>query len=191
MSLLSMLITETGFTGLGYVTLFSPFIISLVMQLAYHRFSSGTLLAMLVAYSALMGMSLSFIFVIYTSGSIFVTFLVTAATFGSMALLGYTTKTDLTKFGGIMYMLFIGFFFATIVNAFMGSEMFDYIISFIGIFIFTGLTAYWVQMLKRRGMDPQMTGMDRDKMAIIGGLQLYILFINLFLVLLRFMGNRN
>jgi FtsH-binding integral membrane protein len=188
--LIMMLISETGFTPLGYVVMFAPLAIGLVMQLAVARIPLMVLMLLFVAYAVLLGMSLSFIFLIYSIGSIAITFGVSAATFGAMALLGYTTKQDLTSFGRIMYMGFIGIFIAGMVNFFMKSETMDYVISMIGIVVFTGLTAYKMQELKYMGSNPEYDGTTRSKLALIGGLILYILFINIFLSLLRFMGSR-
>jgi uncharacterized protein len=105
-----------------------------------------------------------------------------------MAVLGYTTKTDLTKMGSLLYMAFIGIFIAGIVNFWVGSEMLDYIISMIGVFVFTGLTAYYMQKLKGVSQDTSLSGIDRNKLALVGGLMLYIMFVNLFLSLLRLLG---
>lgn len=185
-----MLVNETGFTGLGYVVLFAPLGIALAMQLAVHRLPVIVLVGLFIAYAVLLGMSLSFIFLVYSAGSIAVTFGVSAATFGVMALLGYTTKQDLTSFGRIMYMGFIGIFIAGMVNFFLQSETMDYIISMIGIVVFTGLTAYKMQELKYMSSNADFDGTTRSKLAIIGGLQLYILFVNIFLTLLRFLGSR-
>lgn len=191
LSLITMLISETGFTTLGYIVMFAPLGIALMMQMAVHRFSVPVLLLLFIAYSVLLGMSLSFIFLVYSLGSIATVFGVTAITFGVMAVLGYTTKQDLTSFGRILYMAFIGIFVAAIVNMFLGSSTLDYIISMIGVLVFTGLTAYKMQELKYMSSNPELSGTDRSKLAIIGGLQLYILFINLFLSLLRLMGGRD
>jgi FtsH-binding integral membrane protein len=98
---------------------------------------------------------------------------------------------DLSRFGSMLYMVFIGIFIAGIVNIFMKSEMMDFIISVIGVFVFTGLTAYQMQQLKEVSNNPDLSEMDRNKLALIGGLQLYILFINLFLTLLRLLGSRD
>ncbi len=186
------LYNETGsFNGLGYIVMFAPLAIVLVMQMAYHRFSVPVLLLLFAGYSALLGLSLSSIFAIFTSTSIALTFVITAGMFGGMALLGYTTKTDLTKFGSILMMAFWGIFIAAIVNFFLGSETLDFIISGIGVLVFTGLTAYKLQYFKRMGSDPTLAGTEKSKLAIIGGLQLYILFVNLFLSLLRFFGSRD
>jgi uncharacterized protein len=112
--------------------------------------------------------------------------------FGVMAVLGYTTKTDLTKFGSILMMAVFGLIIAMVINMFMHSSMMEYIISVAGVLIFTGLTAYDVQKLKRigSGIDGNVQGADVRKMSIMGALTLYLDFINLFLFLLRFLGNR-
>ncbi|MFN5416749.1 MAG: Bax inhibitor-1 family protein [Flavobacteriia bacterium] len=183
--------TETGISPLFYVVAFAPVGLGLLIQMAYNRLSMSLLLILFALYSGLMGLSLSSIFVIYSLGSIASTFLVTAVSFGAMAILGYTTKTDLTKFGSLLYMVFIGMFVAGLINFFMGSEMVSYIISILGVFVFTGLTAYQMQQLKHIGEDPNLGQLDKRKLSLIGGLMLYILFINLFLSLLRLMGNRD
>ena len=152
--------------------------------------SASTMALLYVVFSILMGMSLSFVFLAYTSASIATTFLVTAGMFGFMAILGYTTKTDLTKFGSIMIMGVVGLFIAMLVNMFMHSNGMNYIISFIGVLIFTGLTAYDVQKLKRIGAGMVEGAEGTRKMTIMGALTLYLDFINLFLFLLRFFGNR-
>jgi FtsH-binding integral membrane protein len=137
-----------------------------------------------------MGLSLSTIFLVYTDAAIAMTFFVAAGAFAGMAILGYTTNTDLTKFGSLLYMVFIGMFIAMIVNMFMDSDTLTFAISVLGVFVFTGLTAYYMQQLKGLSQDTSMSGLDRNKLALIGGLQLYILFVNLFLSLLRILGSR-
>lgn len=180
-----------GFNVLGYIVMFAPLGISLFMQSAYERFSKAILLALFVGYAVLLGMSLSFILLIFTAKSLAVTFGITAATFGGMALLGYTTKTDLTKFGSIMIMAFWGIFIAGMVNMFLGSGMLDYVISIIGVVVFTGLTAYFMQNIKNYASNPNLEGETKSKLEIIFGLQLFILFVNLFMTLLRFFGSRD
>lgn len=189
----SLFLNETGgISPVFYVILFSPIAISLAIQSAYRRLSLPVLTALFVLYSALIGLALSSIFLAYSMESIAITFFVTAGAFGGMAVLGYTTNTDLTKFGSLMYMAFIGLIIAVVVNWFMKSEMLDFVISIAGVFIFTGLTAYWMQQLKNTAKDSMLDGVERQKLALVGGLTLYILFINLFLSLLRLMGgNRN
>ncbi|MDP4797270.1 MAG: Bax inhibitor-1/YccA family protein [Crocinitomicaceae bacterium] len=181
----------TGLSPLFYVVAFAPVGLGLLIQMAYQRLSFGLLLLLFMVYSVLMGLSLSSIMLVYAGQDIAITFFVTAGAFGGMAVLGYTTQTDLTKFGSLMYMLFIGIFIAGIVNMFMQSEMMSYIIAIIGVFVFTGLTAYYMQQLKGIAQDQTLSHMDRSKLAVVGGLQLYILFVNLFLSLLRLIGGRD
>ncbi len=188
--LLTLLYTQTGMTFLGWVVLLAPFGFVIWMSARYNRMSASKMALLFVVYSILMGMSLSFIFLAYTSGSIAITFLVTAGMFGFMAILGYTTKTDLTKFGSIMIMGVVGLVIAMLVNMFMHSSGLDYLISFIGVLVFTGLTAYDVQKLKRIGAGMVEGAEGTRKMTIMGALTLYLDFINLFLFLLRFFGNR-
>jgi FtsH-binding integral membrane protein len=179
-----------GPTVLFYVIAFAPLIIVIVMQSALHRLSLGWLLFLYVLYSLTMGLSLSSIFMVYTNAAIAMTFFVAAGAFGGMAILGYTTKTDLTRFGSLLYMVLIGIFIASIVNVFLQSSGFDFLISVLGVFVFTGLTAYSMQQLKTLAQDTSISVNDRNKLALIGGLQLYILFVNLFLSLLRIFGSR-
>jgi FtsH-binding integral membrane protein len=181
----------TGLSPLFYVIAFAPLGLGLLIQMGYQRLSLGALTALFVVYSALMGLSLGSIFLVYDMGSIASTFFVSAGAFAGMAVLGYTTKTDLTKMGSLLYMAFIGIFIAGIVNIFIGSNMLGFIIAVVGVFVFTGLTAYYMQKLKQMGEDDTLDGMDRKKLSLVGGLMLYILFINLFLSLLRILGVRD
>ena len=189
-SLMSLLVTETGMSMFGYVVMFAPFGLVLLMGMRFAKMSYSSLVITFAIYSILMGMSLSFILLIYTAASVFQTFLTTSLMFGVMALVGYTTKTDLTKFGSILFMALIGLIIASVINMFMGSSTMDYIISFVGVLIFTGLIAYDVQKLKRIGSGIMYQNQDANKLAVMGALSLYLDFINLFLFLLRFMGNR-
>jgi FtsH-binding integral membrane protein len=190
-SLMSYLINETqGLTMLGYGVMFSPIIFVLVMSFSFNRLSSFALLLLFIAYSAIMGISLSFIFLAYTASSITSTFFITSLTFGAMALLGYTTQQDLSRFGAILRMALIGIIIAMVVNWFMGSEALDYVISCLGVLIFTGLTAYDVQKLKRIGSGVEYGSEATNKLAIMGALTLYLDFVNLFLFLLRLFGDR-
>ena len=173
---------------LGWIVMLAPLIIVLVMSYGMEKMKASTMIILYLVYSILMGMSLGFIFLAYTGASITKTFVITAGMFGLMAFLGYTTKTDLTKMGSILLMGLFGIIFATVVNMFMHSESLDYIVSIIGVIIFTGLTAYDVQKIKQIGM----MGMDNNetmtKISIQAALSLYLDFINLFLYLLRFFG---
>ena len=141
-------------------------------------------------YAGLTGVTFSFIFVVYTSASITSTFLVTAGTFGAMSLYGYTTKKDLTSWGSFLFMGLIGIIIASVVNMFMQSTMMHMIITYAGVLIFVGLTAYDTQKIKEMNILGN-EGTDEDtKEAIRGALTLYLDFINLFLMLLRLMGDR-
>ncbi len=191
-SLMSMLFNpDTGSMNvMGWIVMLAPLGLVLWMSMGFQKLSASTLVLIFVVYSALMGASLSFIFLIYTLPSIAKTFVITAAMFGFMGVLGYTTKTDLTKFGSIMMMGLVGLIIASVVNMFMHSETMEYVISFIGVLVFTGLTAYDVQKLKRIGGSMEMGTEAARKVTIMGALTLYLDFINLFLFLLRFFGNR-
>ena len=189
-SYLSYLVSETGMTGLGYFVMFAPIGFVLLMSFGFQRLSQTMMTFLFLAYSVIMGMSLSFIFLVYTQSQIYLTFAVTAGMFGLMALAGYTTKTDLTKLGSLLFMALIGIIIASVVNIFLKSSGFDYIISFIGVIVFTGLTAYDVQKLKRIGEGVEYGTEATAKLAIMGALNLYLDFINLFLMLLRLFGNR-
>jgi uncharacterized protein len=178
-------------TALGWIVTLAPIGFVLLMSFGFQRLSAPVLTLLFLTFSLLMGMSLSFILDIYTSASVFKTFIVTAGMFGTMAVLGYTTKTDLTRFGSIMMMGLFGIIIAMIVNYFIGNEFMDYVISVIGVLVFTGLTAYDVQRLKKIGSTAgEMGAENARKVGIMGALTLYLDFINLFLFLLRFLGNR-
>lgn len=190
-SLMTYLINPMGgATLLGYVVMFSPLAFVLVMSFAFNKLSSFALLGLFVVYAAVMGLSMSFIFLAYTTSSIASTFFITAATFGVMAVLGYTTKQDLTKFGSILFMALIGIIIASIVNMFLSNGMLDIIISCVGVLVFTGLTAYDVQKLKRIGAGVEYGSESSNKLAIMGALNLYLDFVNLFMMLLRLFGDR-
>jgi FtsH-binding integral membrane protein len=181
---------QGGMTLFGWIVLLAPIGFVIWMSAGYQRMAASTLALVFIIYSVLLGMSLSFIFLAYTGTSIATTFLITAGMFGVMAVTGYVTKTDLTKFGSIMFMGLIGIIIAMFVNMFMHSSGLDYLISFLGVLIFTGLTAYDVQKLKRIGSGMAEGAENTRKLTIMGALTLYLDFINLFLFLLRFFGNR-
>lgn len=186
---------RTGMSILGYVAMFSPLALVMLMSAGLSRLSYGALLGIFVLYSVLTGVSLSFILLTYTAGSVVACFAAAAGIFGIMAVLGYTTDTDLSKFGPILMVGVIGLVIASVVNMFIGSSQFDYIMSFFGVAIFTALTAYDVQKLKRIGAGIEESGEqvgsnDSKKLAIMGALSLYLDFINIFLFLLRIFGSR-
>lgn len=187
----SIFVSGNSISPIFWVVAFAPVGIGLLIQMAYERLSMVFLLGLFILYSVLMGLSLSSIFVVYEMGAIASTFFVAAGAFAGMAILGYTTKTDLTKFGSLLYMVFIGMFIAGIVNIFIGSDSMGFIIACLGVFVFTGLTAYHMQQLKEVSQQPYLSEVDRNKLSLIGGLQLYILFVNLFLSLLRILGSRD
>lgn len=177
-------------TPLGYVAIFAPVGLSFLMPAAFKRFTYPVLLLCYLLFAFLMGVSLSFIFYIYTTSSIYTVFLSCAGMFGLMAVVGYTTKTDLTKFGSIMLMGAMGIVISSIINFFIASDTFSYIIGCIGVLVFTGLTAYQVQELKQLGATSSITTDAGKKYVIQGALGLYITFINLFISLLRVFGDR-
>ncbi|MCL4361523.1 Bax inhibitor-1/YccA family protein [Candidatus Dependentiae bacterium] len=163
--------------------------IVIVISLKIRTLSYPVALSLFLAYSALVGLSLSIIFVVYTTASIFKTFLITSLMFATMALYGYFTRSDLSSLGSMFSMALWGLIIALIVNLFLRSTAFDMVISFIGIIIFAGLTAFDVQKIK------QITSYYHDqdtlnKVALFGALVLYLDFINLFLMMLRFTGSR-
>lgn len=184
-------VTAEGISPLFYVAVFAPIGLVLLIQSQYQKFSMPVLLLLYIVYAGLIGTSLSTIFFVYDMGQLGSTFLITAGAFGAMAILGYTTSVDLSKMGSLLYMAFIGIFIAAIVNFFIGSSMLAYLISFIGVFVFTGLTAWEMQKLKAIAHDPNLSGEARAKRSLIGGLMLYILFVNLFLSLLHLLGGRD
>lgn len=177
-------------TGLGYVVMFAPLAIVFGMGYGLRKWSYPVVLGLFLVFAGLMGASLSYIFLAYTHTSILSVFIASAGMFGVMALVGYTTKTDLTSFGSIMYMAFFGILIASLINLFLHSDGLSYIISFIGVLVFTGLTAYDVQKLKRIGAGIEYGTEETKKLVIWGALDLYLDFINLFLMLLRLFGDR-
>jgi FtsH-binding integral membrane protein len=182
-------------TVLGYVAMFAPLGLVLLMSAGLSRLSYGALLITFVAYSILTGLSLSFILLAYTTTSVITCFGAAAGIFGIMAFLGYTTDIDLSKFGPILMIGVVGLVIASVVNMFIQSENFSLFMAFVGIAIFTALTAYDVQKLKRIGMGLEESGQqiadaDTKKLAIMGALSLYLDFLNIFLFLLRIFGDR-
>ena len=178
-------------TTVGWIATLSPLGLVLLMGAGFQKLSAKTLLGIFLIYSTLTGISLSTIFSVYTSSSIASTFFISAITFGVMAVTGYTTKTDLTKMGSFLYMALIGIIIASVINWFMQSSQMHYIISVIGVLIFTGLTAYDVQKIKNIGAQVDQGSESAQKLMIMGALTLYLDFINLFLMLLRLLGNRD
>ncbi|MFM7770761.1 MAG: Bax inhibitor-1/YccA family protein [Bacteroidota bacterium] len=174
--------------GMMWILMLAPFAFILIMSFGINKLSLPVLFVLFIAFAATMGLSLSSIFIIFDLGVIFKVFLITAGLFATMAVLGYTTKTDLTAFGGILTMALIGIVIASLVNMFLGSETMDYVISCIGVLVFTGLTAYDVQKIKRIGAGVEYGTATAGKLALMGALTLYLDFVNLFLFLLRIFG---
>jgi FtsH-binding integral membrane protein len=196
-AILEMLYTRTAkgmsMSGLGLFISFAPFIFVLVMSFAFARLSAPLLTLFFLLFAATMGMSLSVLLLVYTSGSVIGCFSAASAMFGVMAVMGYTTDKDLTSFGRILFMGLIGIVISSVINMFLRSPAFDYLISIVGVAVFTGLTAYDVQKLKRIGAGLEYEGTstnDTKKLALMGALNLYLDFINLFIMLLRLFGNR-
>lgn len=175
-------------TPLQWVVAFAPLVMAFFMGARITTMSSDAAKVSLGVFAALMGLSLSFIFLVYTGESIARLFFITASVFGSMSFYGYTTKKDLTSFGSFLMMGLIGILIASIVNLFLASNAMQFIISFLGVIIFTGLTAYDTQRIK-----DSFFAIPEEKtsnVAVYGALMLYMDFINLFVMLLQLFGHR-
>ncbi len=185
-------------TGLGaaiygsplrWVVMLAPLGLVFFLSFRVHRMSVSAAQTTFWAYAALVGVSLSSVFLVFTPASIVQTFFITAASFGALSLWGYTTKRDLSGMGSFLFMGLIGIIIASIVNIFLGSSALQFAISVIGVLVFAGLTAYDTQQIKEmyyEGDDATVSG----RKAIMGALRLYLDFINLFMFLLQFLGNR-
>lgn len=174
---------------LRWVIMFAPLIAVLFLSFRIHRMSVGAAQALFWGYSALVGLSLSSIFLVYTGQSIAQVFFVTAASFGALSLYGYTTRRDLSAFGSFLIMGLFGIVIASIVNIFLQSSALGFAVSVIGVLVFAGLTAYDTQRIKEmyfEGDDYATTG----RKAIMGALQLYLDFINMFVMLLQLFGQQ-
>ncbi|MFN4156549.1 MAG: Bax inhibitor-1 family protein [Paracoccaceae bacterium] len=179
-------------TPLKWLVMFAPLIMVFAFSAMINRMSAAAAQLFFYTFAALMGLSISFIFAVYTGMSIAQTFFATAIAFAGLSLWGYTTKKDLSGMGTFLLMGLIGLIVASIVNIFMGSSALQFAISVIGILIFAGLTAYDTQSIKNEYVQHAMS-MDEEwlgKAAIMGALRLYLDFINMFMFLLSFMGNR-
>jgi FtsH-binding integral membrane protein len=175
---------------LGHIITFAPLLMLIGLGAGYRKLSFNMLAAFFIGFSVLFGISLSYIFIIYQIGSIVNVFLSTCALFGVMAGVGYFTNTDLTKLGSLLTIGLVGIFIASIINYFVGSSQMGYIISILAVIIFTGLTAYDMQKIK--AMIQENDGSESfKKMALMGALNLYLDFINLFMALLNIFGKRN
>ncbi len=174
---------------LKYLIMFAPLGFVLVLSFGINRLSQGTAQILYWTFAVTMGVSLASIFFVYTQGSIALTFFATAAAFASLSLYGYTTKKDLSGMGTFLIMGVVGLIVASVVNLFWMNDTFSLVIAALGVLIFAGLTAYDTQKIK--SIYFQVAGTDFiGKAAIMGALTLYLDFINMFLFLLRFLGNR-
>ncbi len=205
---MTLALVITGFTAYGVATspgilqaiytnqilfwgmIIAEFALVIGVSAAINRLSLTMATLMFILYSVINGALLSYIFLAYTASSIATVFFITAGTFGAMAFIGYTTKTDLTKMGKIVMMALIGLVIATIVNLFIKSSGFTMILSYIGVLVFVGLTAYDAQKIKQMLLQAPDAGEGAQKMALLGALSLYLDFINLFIYLLRIFGKR-
>ena len=174
---------------LKWLVMFAPLIAFFFLAFRINKMSVAAAQTAFWVYAALTGISLSTIFLVYTGQSVVQTFFITAASFGALSLWGYTTKRDLSGMGSFLFMGLIGIIIASIVNIFLGSSALQFAISVIGVLVFAGLTAYDTQQIKEmyyEGDDATVSG----RKAIMGALRLYLDFINLFMFLLQFLGNR-
>ncbi len=204
---MTLALAITGLTAYGVAT--SPTILSLIFSSkvtffgliiaefalvfaisgAINRLSLSTATMLFILYSVINGATLSSIFFAFSVATIGKVFFITAGTFGAMALVGYTTKTDLTSMGKLLFMALLGIIIASVVNMFVGSSGLDLILSYVGVLVFVGLTAYDTQKIKQMCQAAPDAGESAQKLALIGALSLYLDFINLFLYLLRIFGN--
>ncbi len=169
----------------------AEFAIVIGVTAAINKLSLPVATLLFILYSIINGALLSSIFIIYTMSSIATVFFITAGTFGAMSLYGYTTKSDLTSWGKILIMGVIGLVIATVVNLFLKSSALEMIVSYAGVLIFVGLTAYDTQKIKQMCLQAPDAGETMQKYALLGALSLYLDFINLFIYLLRIFGRRN
>lgn len=204
---MTLALAITGLTAYGVAT--SPTILSLIFSSkvtffgliiaefalvfaisgAINRLSLSTATMLFILYSVINGATLSSIFFAFSVATISKVFFITAGTFGAMALVGYTTKTDLTSMGKLLFMALLGIIIASVVNIFVASSGLDLILSYVGVLVFVGLTAYDTQKIKQMCQAAPDASESSQKLALIGALSLYLDFINLFLYLLRIFGN--
>ena len=204
---MTLALAITGLTAYGVAT--TPTILSLIFSSkvtffgliiaefalvfaisgAINRLSLSTATMLFILYSVINGATLSSIFFAFSVATISKVFFITAGTFGAMALVGYTTKTDLTSMGKLLFMALLGIIIASVVNMFVASSGLDLILSYVGVLVFVGLTAYDTQKIKQMCQAAPDASESSQKLALIGALSLYLDFINLFLYLLRIFGN--
>ena len=206
---MTMALAITGFTAYGVATspgilqtiysnpavmwglVIAELILVITVSGAINRLSLSVATLLFIVYSVLNGALLSSVFLVYTASSVATVFFITAGTFAAMALVGYTTKNDLSSMGKILLMALIGMIIATIVNLFVKSTGLELIISYIGVLVFVGLTAYDSQKIKQMLLQAPDASEGAQKVALLGALSLYLDFINLFLYLLRIFGRRD
>ncbi|MDD3182343.1 MAG: Bax inhibitor-1/YccA family protein [Alphaproteobacteria bacterium] len=194
--LIAFLVANTFLAGLifgskltAYAAMFAPLAFVMFMGFKLQKASASTAQTMFWVFCGLMGLSMSSIFMVFTGASIARVFFITSATFAGMSLWGYTTKKDLASFGSFLLMGVLGLFIASIVNLFMQSSGLQWIVSIVGVGVFTGLTAYDVQNIKRNYSESWGSEAN-NKLAVMGALSLYMNFINAFQFLLSLMGDR-
>ena len=205
---MTLALVITGFTAYGVATspgilqaiytnqilfwglIIAEFALVFGVTAAINKLSLTTATLMFILYSVINGALLSYIFLAYTASSIATVFFITAGTFGVMALIGYTTKTDLSSMGKILFKALIGMIIATVVNLFVKSDGLTTILSYVGVLIFVGLTAYDTQKIKNMLLEAPDAGEGAQKVALLGALSLYLDFVNLFIYLLRIFGRR-
>ena len=185
----ALLATILGSRGIFFGLIIAELAVVFVVSGMLHKLSSTTAVLLFYLYAILNGVVFSSIFVVYELGSIAYTFFITAGVFGAMTVYGLVTKNDMTKFGSYCMMALFGLIIATVVNIFVASSTLDWIISFVGVALFIGLTAWDTQKIKNAAYEVEPSQMG--KLATIGALSLYLDFINLFLYLLRFFGRNN
>ena len=189
MQFMGLNIAQAG-RGPFFALMILQFGIAMAMSFAINRIPAVVAGGLFILYSAITGIIFSILFLIYTKSSIASTFFITAGMFGAISVIGYTTKKDLTSLGGFLLMGLIGLVIASLVNMFMASPMLYWICSFAGVIIFTGLTAYDTQKIKQSYANGTYGSAAFERTAVFGAFMLYLDFINLFLYLLRFLGNR-
>ena len=189
--LVGLLYTETGMSGLGWVVTLSPLAMVIAMSLGLNKMRTSTLTLLFIIYAILMGMSLSYIFIFFTGSTITKAFLVASGMFAAMAIAGYVTQMDLSRFGSILFMALIGLIIASVVCAFTHSTRAEWIISILGVILFAGLTAWDVNSIRRMSTYIEADSDMARKMGVYCALSLYLDFINLFLYLLRIFARSN
>ena len=205
---MTLALVITGFTAYGVATspgilqdiytnqilfwglIIAEFALVFGVSAAINRLSLTTATLMFILYSVINGALLSYIFLAYTASSVATVFFITAGTFAAMAVIGYTTKSDLSSMGKILFMALIGLIIATLVNIFVKSSGLTLILSYVGVLIFVGLTAWDSQKIKQMLLQAPDAGEGAQKLALLGALTLYLDFINLFIYLLRIFGKR-